>query len=450
MSSSVIIKRGFDIKLEGASEKILSTETEPQLFAIKPGDFPGLIPKLNVRVGDHVLAGSPIFNDKKNPQILYTSPVSGKVVAINRGERRAILEIIVEKAGDEYVDFGKSDPSSAGRELIKKVLLISGLWPAIRQRPYHIVANPNVIPKSIFISCFDSAPLAPDYNYIMDNFSITCFRTGIVALRKLTDGLVHLVLNGKVSASAAFKNIPGVEISHFSGPHPSGNVGVQIHHLDPVLKGESVWYVNLQDVLTIGRLFERGAYIPEKIIALTGSEVIHPQYYKIRTGASVSRMISDNIKPGNVRIISGNALTGTRISQYGFVGFYDSQVTVLPEGNKYEFFGWAKPGLNKFSFYPAFLSKLFKGKLYRLDTNLHGGERPFVLTGKYEEVIPMDIFPMQLLKAILAEDIENMANLGIYEVAEEDFALCEYIDPSKIEIQSIIRKGIDLMIKEMS
>jgi Na+-transporting NADH:ubiquinone oxidoreductase subunit A len=450
MSSSVILRRGFDIKMEGTPQRILSTVAEPLLYAVKPADFPGLIPKLNVRVGDHVLAGSPLLNDKKSQQILYTSPVSGKVVAINRGDRRSVLEVIIEKSGDEYVDFGKSDPSSAGRELIKKVLLISGLWPSIRQRPYHIVARPDVVPKSIFISCFDSAPLAPDYNYIIDNISITCFRTGILALRKLTDGLVHLVLNGKASTSAAFKNIPGVEISHFSGPHPSGNVGVHIHHLDPVAKGESVWYVNLQDVLTIGRLFERGAYMPEKIIAMTGSEVIHPQYYKIRTGASVSSMVSGNIKPGNVRIISGNALTGTRINQDGFVGFYDSQVTVIPEGNKYEFFGWAKPGLNKFSFYPAFLSKFFKGKEYRLDTNLHGGERPFVLTGKYEEVIPMDIFPMQLLKAILAEDIENMENLGIYEVAEEDFALCEYIDPSKIEIQSIIRKGIELMIKEMS
>jgi Na+-transporting NADH:ubiquinone oxidoreductase subunit A len=450
MSSSVIIKRGFDIRMQGSPERILSNMAEPQLYAVKPTDFPGLVPKLSVRAGDHVLAGSPLFHDKHNPEILYTSPVSGKVAAINRGERRALLEVVIEKAGDEFVDFGRSDPSSAGRELIKKVLMISGLWPVIRQRPYHIVAKPDVDPKSIFIPGFDSAPLAPDYNFIMDNFSITCFRTGIAALRKLTDGQVHLVLSGKSADSSAFKNVPGVEISHFSGPHPSGNVGVHIHHLDPVNKGEAVWYVNLQDVLTIGRLFERGVYMPEKIVALTGPEVISPQYYKLRTGASVSNMLAGNVKTGDMRIISGNALSGAKINETGFIGFYDSQVTVIPEGNYYEFFGWAKPGINKFSYYPAFLSRLFPGKRFRFDTNLHGGERPFVLTGNYEEVIPMDIFPMQLLKAILAEDIDNMENLGIYEVAEEDFALCEYIDPSKIEIQSIIRKGIDLIIKEMS
>jgi Na+-transporting NADH:ubiquinone oxidoreductase subunit A len=450
MSSSIIIKRGFDIPMEGAPEKILSTSAEPRFYAVKPTDFPGLIPRLSVRAGDHVLAGSPLFYDKRNQGILYTSPVSGKVAAINRGERRALLEVIIEKSGDEFVDFGRSDPLSAGRELIKKVLMISGLWPVIRQRPYHIVAKPDDVPKSIFIPGFDTAPLAPDYNFIMDNFSITCFRTGVAALRKLTDGLVHLVLDGKSVNSPAFKNVPGVEISHFSGPHPSGNVGVHIHHLDPVNKGEVVWYVNLQDVLTIGRLFERGAYTPEKIIALTGPEVIKPQYYKVRTGASVNEMITGNIKDGNVRIISGNALTGTKITESGFIGFYDSQVTVIPEGNYQEFFGWAKPGIDKFSYYPAFLSKLIPGKRFHFDTNLHGGERPFVLTGNYEEVMPMDIFPMQLLKAIMAEDIDNMENLGIYEVAEEDFALCEYIDPSKIEIQSIIRNGINLMIKEMS
>lgn len=450
MSLSVNLKKGFDIRLEGSAEKILSSQSEPPLYALKPPDFPGLIPKLNVRPGDKVLAGTPLFHDKIRPDILYTSPVSGNVVAINRGERRLLLDIVVEKSGDEYINFGKSDPEAGSRELIKKVLLISGLWPAIRQRPYHIVANPSESPKSIFVSGFDSAPLSPDNDFVMYNFSATHFRSGIAALRKLTDGKVNLVLRGKEDTPAAFRDVPGVEISHFSGPHPSGNVGVHIHHLDPVSKGEVVWYVNLQDVLTIGRLFEQGYYIPEKIVALSGSEVLHPQYYKVRTGASVSYMVKDNIKPGNVRYISGNVLTGSKIPANGFLGYYDSQVTVIPEGDYFEFFGWAKPGAGKFSFYNAFLSKLFPRRKYRLDTNFHGGERAFVLTGKYEQVVPMDIFPMQLCKAILAEDIDNMENLGIYEVAEEDLALCEYICPSKIEIQSIIRKGLSLMVKEMS
>ena len=436
--------------MDGAADKVISAQSEPPLYSLKPPDFPGLIPRLKVKPGDMVLAGTPLFQDKIRPEILFTSPVSGKVTAVNRGDRRMILEVIIEKKGEEFINFGKTDPEVAGRELIKKVLLISGLWPAVRQRPYHVVANPSDVPKSIFISGFDSSPLAPDYNFIMDNFSITCFKSGVIALGKLTDGKIHLVLKGKGNTSAAFKNVPGLEISHFSGPHPAGNVGIHIHHLDPVNKGEVVWNVNLQDVLTIGRLFESGFYQPEKIIALTGSEILHPQYYKVRTGASISYMVKDNVKPGDLRYISGNVLTGTKISQDGFLGFYDSQVTVIPEGNYYEFFGWALPGLDKFSYYRAFLSKFFPRKHYRFDTNFHGGERAFVLTGKYEEVVPMDIFPMQLLKSILAEDIDNMENLGIYEVAEEDFALCEFICPSKIEIQSILRKGISIMIKEMS
>jgi Na+-transporting NADH:ubiquinone oxidoreductase subunit A len=449
MPSSVVLKKGFDIRMDGAAEKILSVATS-SLYAVKPVDFPGLIPKLNVKPGDKVLAGSPVFHDKLRPEILFTSPVSGKVVAINRGDRRLLLEIVIEKEGDEYLDFGKSSPEKAGRELIKKVLLISGLWPVIRQRPYHVVANPADVPKSIFISGFDTSPLAPDYKFVMDNLSGTSFRNGLMALKKLTEGPVHLVLNGKGENPEILKNAPDVQISHFSGPHPAGNVGVQIHHIDPVNKGEIVWFVNPQDVVAIGRLFEEGKYIPEKIFALTGSEALKPQYYKSLSGASISEMVRNNVKPGDLRYISGNVLTGTKIDSGGYLCFYDSQVTVIPEGRYSEFFGWAKPGGDKFSFYKIFTSRLFPKKSYRLDTNLHGEERAFVLTGKYEQVVPMDVFPMQLLKSILAEDIESMENLGIYEIAEEDFALCEFICPSKIEIQSIVRKGLGLMIKEMS
>ncbi len=320
----------------------------------------------------------------------------------------------------------------------------------VRQRPYHIVANPQDAPKAIFISGFDTSPLAPDYNFIMDNSSESLFRRGITALKKLTDGKINLVLNGKGDSSAVLKNASDVEISQFSGPHPVGNVGIQIHHLDPLNKGEIVWFVNLQDVLAIGRLFEEGRYNHERIVALTGSEIMHPQYYRIKSGVSVSSMTNGNVKPGNLRYISGNVLTGTSVGQEGHVGFYDSQVTVIPEGDYFEFFGWMKPGLDKFSFSRTFASKLIPSKGFRLDTNLHGGERAFVMTGQYEKVVPMDIYPMQLLKAILAEDIDLMENLGIYEVAEEDFALCEYICPSKIEIQSIVRKGLEMMIKEMN
>lgn len=450
MSLSVKLKKGLDIKISGNAEKKFGPEVQPNLFGIKPVDFPGLTPKLNVKPGDKVLAGSPVFHDKVRPEVMFTSPVSGKVVAIVRGDRRKLLEIVVEKEGDDFEQFDKGDPSGLSSDKIKETLLRSGLWPAIRQRPYHVVANPSDVPKSIFISGFDTSPLAPDLNFIIENSSASFFRTGMTAIKKLTNGKVNLVLNGRGKSAEILKNAPGVEIHHFSGPHPAGNVGVHIHHIDPVNKGEVIWFVNLQDIISVGRLFEEGIYKPEKIIALTGSEVIDPQYYKIRTGAAITPLLRNNVREGHLRFISGNVLTGTKIEAEGFLGFYDSQVTVIPEGDYYEFFGWIKPGINKFSFSKTFLSKLMPKKSYRLDTNLHGGERAFVITGIYEKVLPMDIFPMQLLKAILAGDIDSMENLGIYEVAEEDFALCEFIDPSKIEIQSILRQGLDIMAKEMS
>jgi Na+-transporting NADH:ubiquinone oxidoreductase subunit A len=450
MSITVRLKKGLDIKLKGGAAKVLAGEVVANLYGVKPVDFPGLTPKLNVREGDKVQAGSPLFHDKLRPEILFTSPVSGEVLYINRGDRRKLLEIVVQKEGEEYVDFGKADAAGLSREKIRETLLKSGLWPAIRQRPYNVIANPNNVPDAIFISGFDTAPLAPDYNFIIDNSQETNYRKGIAALSKLTDGKINLTLNGKGDSSEVLKKTSGVEISYISGPHPAGNVGIQIHHIRPVNKGDKVWTVNLQDVLAIGRLFEEGIYRPDRIIALTGSVVVNAQYYIIRSGASISSMVKDNVKSGNLRYISGNVLTGTRIEADGFLGYYDSQVTVIPEGDYYEFFGWMMPGFDKFSFSKTFASSLLPRKSYSLDTNLHGGERAFVMTGMYEKVVPMDIYPMQLLKAILAEDIEMMENLGIYEIAEEDFALCEYICPSKVEIQSIVRKGIDLMIREMS
>lgn len=450
MSVSVKLKKGFDLRLKGSAEKRLSEGIEPDLYAVKPTDFPGLTPKMEVKPGDRVQAGTTLFADKLRPEIRFTSPVSGTVVAINRGERRKLLEVVVEKSGDDFVDFGREDLAALSAEKVKDLLLASGLWPAVRQRPYHVVASPDSVPKSIFIAGFDSAPLAPDYNFIAENSATSLFQTGITVLKKLTDGKVNLVLNGKAEAPEYLKNISGAEISWFSGPHPAGNVGVHIHHLDPLNKGEVIWIVNFQDVTTIGRLFAEGIYKNERIVALTGSEMIAPHYCKMRSGAAINGVLKEKVKAGHQRYISGNVLTGTNIGEQGFLGFYDAQVTVIPEGDYFEFFGWAMPGFDKLSFYQTFISSLLPKKNHLLNTNMHGGERAFVLTGKYEKVVPMDIYPMQLLKAILAQELEMMENLGIYEIAEEDFALCEYICPSKIEIQAIVRQGIDLMIKEMS
>jgi len=450
MSRNVKLKRGFDIPVSGSAEKVLAGGSDPVLFGVKPTDFPGLTPKLNVKPGDTVQAGTPLFHNKIRPEIVFTSPVSGTVLSVERGDRRKMLEVIIEKKGESYIDFGKADPAKLTGAEITDHLLKSGLWPAIRQRPYHVVAKPGDKPKSVFISGFDTAPLAPDYNFMMDNSPVHLWQAGITAISQLTSGKINLVLNGNATPSPVLADTAGVEISYFSGPHPAGNPGIHIHHLDPVNKGEVVWVINLQDVIAIGRLFTEGIYKPERIVALTGSEVIHPQYYKMLSGGSVSPIVKENVNPGNLRYISGNVLTGTKISGNGFLGYYDSQVTVIPEGDYFEFFGWASPGAGKLSFSKTFVSKLLPKKMYKPDTNLHGGERAFVMTGQYEKVVPMDIYPMQLFKAILYGDIDMMENLGIYEVAEEDFALCEFICPSKTEIQSIVRKGLDLMIKEMS
>lgn len=435
--------------MEGKADNILIPEERPGRYGIKPIDFPGLVPKLSVKPGDQVRAGTSLFYDKQHPEIKFTSPVSGVVLDIVRGEKRKILEVVVEAKGDDYEQFEAADPGSLDRDAIKEKILASGMWPAIRQRPYNVIANPADLPKSIFISGFDTAPLAADLDFVIDQLPEDMYNTGLKVLTRLTDGKVHLGL-GDLTCSPVLKNSKGVEIHYFSGAHPAGNVGIQIHHIDPVNKGEVVWCLNLQDVVNLGRLFTEGRYNPEKIIAVSGAEVKRPRYHRTRTGADISTIIKDNIAGSNVRYISGNVLTGRRIPSDGYIGFYDTTLTCITEGDYYEFLGWILPGFNKFSFSRTFLTWMMPWKKYRLDTNMHGGERAFVMTGQYEKVLPMDIYPMHLLKAILVEDIDRMEQLGIYEVAEEDFALCEFICSSKIEVQSIVRKGLDLMVKEMS
>lgn len=449
MSNTFKIRKGLDINLLGEAEKTIS-EIPSKLCAIKPPDFHGVFPKVLVKEGDEVKAGSPLFYDKYRENIIFTSPVSGKVREVRRGAKRVLLEVSVEAAAEqEYVDFGSADPNGLDKAAVTEKLLNSGVWPFIRQRPYSIIAKPEDDPKSIMISAFDSAPLAPDYDLIVQG-QAEVFQTGIDALRKLCSGKLYLNVSGKAGVSSVFLDAKGVEINTFSGPHPAGNVGTQINRISPLNRGEIIWYLRPQDVLSIGRLFREGKFDASRTIAVCGSELKRPHYYRTMLGTSITEMINDNVKEGKVRYISGNVLTGTKIGKTGFVGFYDSQLTVIPEGDYYEFVGWALPGLKKFSFYYTFLSWMMPGKKYRLDTNFHGGERAFVLTGKFEQVFPFNIYPMQLIKAIMIEDIDRMENLGIYEVDEEDFALCEFISTSKINIQKIVRDGLNLMIKEMS
>ena len=449
MSNVIKIKKGLDIKLLGEAEKKIS-EISSAKFALKPPDFNGVFPKLFVKEGDAVKAGTPVFFNKYRENIIFTSPVSGKVTEIHRGAKRKMLEIRIEADEKmEYETFGTGDPCTMTKEQITEKLLKSGTWSYIRQRPYSIIANPEDDPKAIFISAFDSAPLAPDFDFLVKDQE-KAFQTGLDAVSKLTSGKVHInIREGKTSAKC-FLEAKGVEINKFSGPHPAGNVGVQIHHIDPINKGDIVWYLNPQALIIIGKLFMEGKYDATKIIALTGSEVTNPQYYKVISGCSILPMLENNLKSENSRFISGNVLTGKKVDKDGYLGFYDNQVTVIPEGNYHEFLGWAMPRFDKFSFSKSFFSWLTPNKKYKLDTNLNGGHRAFVLTGEYEKVFPMDIYPMQLLKAIMVKDIDMMENLGIYEVDEEDFALCEFIDVSKTEMQATVREGLDFMLKEMS
>lgn len=451
MSEYVKIKRGLNLKLVGEAAKSVLEMPISETFAIKPADFISLTPKLLVKVGDNVLAGTPLFYDKKNESVTFCSPVSGEIIEILRGDKRVILEIkILADKEIKYVKFQKSDPNQLGREEIIKQLLDSGVWPFIRQRPYGIVANPNDIPKSIFISAFDSNPLAPDNDFILKGTE-TDFQTGLDTLKKLTPGKIHLNVNADTVASDTFIKAKNVQINKISGPHPAGNIGVQIHHIDPINKGDIIWYISPQDVLIIGKLFNEGIFDASRTVALTGSQIKSPKYYKTIVGTSIKNIIADGgLQKGENRIISGSVLSGNKIPGEGYLSFYDSQITAIPEGNEFEFMGWLAPGFNKFSISRTFFSWLTPNKKHILNTNKHGEERPFVMTGQYEKVFPMDIYPVQLLKSILIEDIDMMEKLGIYEVTEEDFALCELVCTSKINSQEIIRQGLDIMRKEFS
>lgn len=449
MSKHFKLKRGLDIRLKGVANTVIEDTSTPNTVALKPIDFYGLTPKLSVKVDAKVKAGDALFFDKYNPEILFTSPTSGTVKAINRGERRKILEVVVEVDGkNEFKAFTKTDPLKLSREQICEHLLESGIWPFLKQRPYGTIAKPADKPKHIFISGFDSSPLAPDYDFLFKDEQ-EALQTGINALSKLTEGSIFLGLSPKQN-SGVFNLLKNLTINTFEGPHPAGNVGIQLHHVSPIDKGEIVWTVPVQGVVFIGRLFEQGKIDLRKIIALNGSEVVEPKYYNTILGSELSTIVNGKTKKEiDERFISGNVLTGTKVNNDDYLGFFDQQITVIPEGNDYEFLGWATPGINKFSATKAFFSSLFPKKEYTLNANMNGGERAFVMSGQYEKLVPMDILPVYLLKAILANDIDKMEQLGIYEVIEEDLALCEYACTSKIKVQDIVRQGINSMIKEL-
>lgn len=443
------IRKGLNIPLEGVAVFSDIRDVAPAMVVAEPDCFAGFQPKLLVAPGDHVLAGTPVIANKYDERIVITSPVSGVVQEVVRGEKRHLHYVpVLPDENPGYEEFGNPGLGDLSREELRDLLLKSGLWALIRQRPYDVIPNPDIIPRDIYISTFDSSPLAPAYHKILASRSDD-FQYGVNALRRLTDGEVHLGLDASIPDNP-FTGISGAVLHYFRGPHPAGNVGVQIHHTLPLNKGETVWYLNPADVAAIGILLGTGRADFSRIIAITGPGIAKPHYVRTFAGADMASLLNGFVKPGNFRVVSGNVLTGTHSSLGGYLNFYHHQVTVIPEGDYYEFMGWASPGIHKFSNTRLFLSKLLPVSRFNFDTNYHGGHRPFVVTGQYEKVFPFDIYPVYLLKAIIINDIEKMEKLGIYEVSPEDFALCDYVCTSKTEAQDIVRQGLELMRKEMN
>ncbi|MFA0960693.1 Na(+)-translocating NADH-quinone reductase subunit A [Roseivirga sp. BDSF3-8] len=451
MTKVIKLKRGFDINLKGKAENTVSEASMPKTFALKPTDFLDVTrPKVLVEEGETVKAGTPLVYDKKHSRIMLTSPVSGEVVEVKRGKKRKLLEVVIladsEQVYEEYPRYSVSELNNLTREQVEEQMLKSGVWPQLVQRPYGLFADPEEAPKAIHVSGFDTHPLAPDYDVLFKGQE-QYFQAGIDVLKKLTPGTIHLNVAADREINAAFGNAQGVQINKFSGPHPAGNPGVQIHHLDPVNRGDIVWTIRPFGVIQIGKLFLEGKYDASRIVALAGSEVEKPQYYKTYQGAKIESITKGKLTNDHVRYISGNVLTGTKVNPDSYLGYYDDLISVIPEGDNYELLGWIKPTRNKLSYHRAFglLSFLNPNKEYVLSTNMQGEERAFVQTGTFESVMPMDILPTHLIKAIMAEDYDDMESLGIYEVIEEDMALCEFVDVSKHDIQAILREGLDLM-----
>ena len=447
MADRIKIKKGLDIPLLGKPEQVLRGEITSEFIKVFPSDFHGITPKLLVRIGDKVKAGNSLFHSKNHPEVLFASPVSGEVTEIKRGEKRRILYITI-KADKEvsYENFGSKNPTTLSSDEVRQSILDAGVWYLIKQRPYDVIARPDISPRDIFVTGFDTAPLAPSFDFILNDKEAD-LQTGFDALSKLTEGKVYLSISS-TTQNAGLRDAKNVVITEFEGSHPAGNVGVQINHINPVNKGEVVWTLNAIDVAIIGKLFNEGIVDLTRTVALTGSEVKHTGYYKMLSGSQLTKIFKDNVTEGiKLRYIDGNPLTGTLTSNDGSLRAYNSQITVIPEGDDVdEVLGWALMSPNRYS---AGCTYPHRNKKYRLDARILGGPRTIVVSNEYDKVFPFDIFPEQLIKATLKFNIEKMEKLGIYEVAPEDFALCEFVDTSKLELQKIMRVGLDMLRKEM-
>ena len=442
MANLIKLRKGLDINLKGKAAAEVVAVKEPGFYALCPADFTGVTPKV------YVMAGGPLFIDKNHPEVQFVSPVSGVVTSVERGARRKVLSITVEAAQEQdYEEFGKEDVSKMDAVSVKAALLKSGMFAFIKQRPYDIVADPTVAPRALFVSAFDTNPLAPDFELALKGEEAN-FQTGLDALAKIAKTYLSISVNQKAAALTQAKN---VTLTVFDGPHPAGNVGVQINNIAPINKGETVWTIDPQAVIFIGRLFNTGHVDLTRLVAVTGSEVKKPSYCKLKVGALLTNVFAGNVSTDkNLRYISGNVLTGKQITANGFLGAFHSQVTVIPEGDDvHEMLGWIMPRFDQFSTSHSYFSWLMGKKEYTLDARVKGGERHMIMSNEYDRVLPMDIMPEYLIKAIIAGDIDRMEALGIYEVAPEDFALCEFVCSSKMELQRIVREGLDMLRREM-
>ena len=445
MANVIKLCKGLDINLQGkAEEKKIQLKSNGQ-YALVPDDFEGVTPKVVVKEGDKVKAGDALFVNKQYPEVKFASPVSGTVREVARGERRKVLCVKVEADAEQsYVDFGKKDVGSLTGEQVINALLEAGIFGYINQLPYAVSTNPSVQPKAIFVSALRDKPLAADFEFEVAGQEAD-FQTGLTALSKIAK--THL----GIGLGSSLENVKDVDVNIFEGKCPAGNVGVQVNHLDPVNKGEVVWTIGDPTVvLFIGRLFNTGKVDLKRTIALCGSEVNSPAYVDMLVGEELSTLLSNSYDASkSVRIINGNVLTGKPTTKDGFLGAHTSEITVIPEGNNAdEMLGWILPRFKQFSVNRSYFSWLCGKKQYALDARVKGGERHMIMSGEYDKVLPMDIYGEYLIKAIITGDIDRQEALGIYEVAPEDFALAEFVDSSKLELQRIVREGLNILRKE--
>ena len=447
MANVIKLRKGLDINLRGRADKGTVEPVKSADCALVPESFGGVVPKVVVREGDSVRAGDALFVDKKYPEVKFASPVSGTVEAIVRGDRRKVLCVKV-KADEvqQYVAFGPKDVASLDGEAVKQALLEAGLFGYIQQLPYAVATTPDTTPKAIFVSAFRDMPLASDFEVELKG-NEKDFQIGLTALSKIQKTYLGVGVRQTASALVDAKD---VEINVFDGKCPAGNVGVQVNHVSPVNKGEVVWTVDPAAVIFIGRLFNTGKVDLRRVIAVAGSEVKTPSYVETLVGTSLGAVLEGRLKATeHVRIINGNPLTGRKSTLEDYIGAHTSEVTAIPEGDdNNELLGWILPRVNQYSTSRSYFSWLLRKKEYDLDARVKGGERHMIMSGEYDKVLPMDIYGEFLIKAIIAEDIDKMEQLGIYEVSPEDFAVAEFVDSSKLELQKIVRNGLDMLRKE--